>query len=390
MTEREGVTSVIIWFMKIGLNATLLSGQPGYRSAGIHNYMDRLLEYLPAVTPPDWKLTAYVSAGSLAQYPGIRMREARWDTTSPLRRIVHEQLVQPWALGEFDLFHALAFVGPVVQRAPLVVTVYDLSFIHYPERMPASRRLYLRLLTGLTCRRARRVLAISESTARDLTATYGIPRDKIDVALCGHDADIYQPLPEPVVSAFRAAKGLPERFWLFVGTIEPRKNLTTLFEAYAALPPDKRLPLVIGGGRGWQTEPIFAAVERLGLRESVRFVGFIPSEELALWYNSAEVFVFPSVFEGFGLPVLEAMACGTPVIVSDASSLPEVAGNAGLCLPPLDVAAWRDALRRAYEDDDWRAGAAARGLAEAARFTWTNTAIQTVNAYHKALGTTSP
>ena len=371
--------------MNIGLNATLLSGQPGYRSAGIHRYIDRLLEHLPAAVPDDWQLTAYVSAGSLVEYPGVRLRHAQWDTSAPLRRILHEQCVQPWALDEFDLFHALAFVGPVVQRAPLVVTIYDLSFIHYPESMPLTRRLYLRLLTGRTCRRARRVLAISQSTADDIAQTYGIAPDMIDVAICGHDADVYYPLPDDVIAAFRAVRGLPERFWLFLGTIEPRKNLITLFEAYAALPPNERLPLIIGGGQGWQTAPIFAAVDRLGLSESVHFAGFIPSEELPLWYNSAELFVFPSIFEGFGLPVLEAMACGTPVIVSNASSLPEVAGNAGLCLPPRDVDAWRDGLQRAYADADWRREAAERGLTEAARFTWTNTAAQAVAAYQRAL-----
>ena len=371
--------------MNIGLNATLLSGQPGYRSAGIHRYIDRLLEHLPAAVPDDWRLTATVSAGSLAEYPGVRLRHAPWETSAPLRRIAYEQLVQPWGLGEFDLFHALAFVGPVVQRAPLVVTVYDLSFIHYPESMPLTRRLYLRLLTGRTCRRARRVLAISQSTADDVARSYHIAPEKIDVALCGHDAEIYYPLPEAAVAAFRAAKGLPERFWLNLGTIEPRKNLVTLFEAYAALPPDQRLPLIVGGGKGWQTEAIFAAVERLGLSDSVHFAGFIPSEELALWYNSAEVFLYPSIFEGFGLPVLEAMACGTPVIVSNASSLPEVAGNAGLCLPPRDVDAWRDALQQAYTDAGWRHEAAERGLTEAARFTWTQTAAQTAASYQRAL-----
>lgn len=373
--------------MNIGLNATLLSNQPGYRSAGINQYIDRLLQHLPAAAPPDWRMTAFVSAGSQAQYPGLTLRPARWDTESPIRRIANEQLLQPWQLGRFDLFHALAFVGPLVQRAPMVVTVYDLSFIHYPERMPASRRLYLRLLTGLTCRRARRVLTISESTARDVIRVYGIAPDKVDVTLCGHDASIYHPLPAEQVAAFRAARSLPERFWLYIGTIEPRKNLVTLFEAYAALPAHQRLPLIIGGGKGWQTERIFAAVDRLGLRDNVHFVGFIPSEEMALWYNSAELFLFPSIFEGFGLPVLEAMACGTPVIISDASSLPEVAGDVGLCLPPRDVDAWRDALQRAYNDSDWRRDAAQRGLAKAQQFTWEDTAQRTVAAYAKAIST---
>ncbi|MEP7294141.1 MAG: glycosyltransferase family 1 protein, partial [Chloroflexota bacterium] len=246
------------------------------------------------------------------------------------------------------------------------------------------RRLYLRLFTGLTCRRARRVIAISHSTARDLTATLGIPADKIDVAAPGYDPALYRPLPADQIAAFRRANHLPDRFWLFVGTLEPRKNLPILLEAYAQLP--HRLPLVIGGGKGWDYEPIFAAVKRHRLENFVNFVGFIPSEDLPIWYNCAEAFVYPSVFEGFGLPVLEAMVCGTPVIVSDASSLPEIASQSGLCVPPDDVAAWAEALRRAHDDADWRASARERGMIEAARYSWALTAQQTAASYRKALG----
>ncbi|MFN8450879.1 MAG: glycosyltransferase family 1 protein [Anaerolineae bacterium] len=191
------------------------------------------------------------------------------------------------------------------------------------------------------------------------------------------------PCPPTRSPRFAQQNNLPERFWLFVGTLEPRKNLTTLIDAYAAL-PEKPL-LVIGGGKGWDYEPIFAAVERHGLGDSVRFAGFIPADDLPIWYNCAEAFVYPSVFEGFGMPVLEAMACGTPVIVSDASSLPEVAGDAGLCVPPNDVQAWTAALRRAWDDAAWRDQARARGLAQAARYTWAETARQTVESYRRAM-----
>src|SRR5262249_12061349 len=160
------------------------------------------------------------------------------------------------------------------------------------------------------------VIAISHSTARDLTATMGIPAEKIDVAAPGSDPQVFRPLPDAEINAFRQSKNLPQNFWLFIGTLEPRKNLPTLLEAYAALP--KHLPLVIGGGKGWQYDDIFATIERHNLKDDVRFAGFIPADELPFWYNSASAFVYPSVFEGFGLPVLEAMACGTPVIVSDA------------------------------------------------------------------------
>jgi glycosyltransferase involved in cell wall biosynthesis len=370
--------------MHIGLNAHLLSSKTGYRTAGIHGYIDGLLRHLPAAVPSGWDLTAFVGAANRAQIAGLTLRHSRMDTESPLKRILWEQTIQPFELSGLDLYHALAFVAPLILNRPSVVTIYDLSFIHYPARLTASRRLYLRLLTGLTCRRARRVIAISHSTARDLTETLHIPADKIDVAAPGCAPTQFQPLTASQIASFRHTKNLPDRFWLFIGTLEPRKNLPVLLEAYATLP--SRPPLIIGGGKGWDYEPIFAAVERHQLGDSVQFVGFVPTDELPIWYNCAEAFVYPSVFEGFGLPVLEAMACGTPVIVSDASSLPEVAGKAGLCIPPQDVAAWTAALRRVWEDDEWRRAARERGLVEARRYSWAATAQQTAASYRKALG----
>jgi glycosyltransferase involved in cell wall biosynthesis len=370
--------------MHIGLNAHLLSSQAGYRSAGIHGYIHHLLKHLPQAAPGDWRFTAMVGAANRAQYDGITMRRSRWDNESPNKRILWEQLAQPFQLDDFDLYHALAFVAPLWLSKPCVVTVYDLSFMRYPERLSPSRRLYLRLFTGLTCRRARRVIAISHSTGDDVATLLGVPREKIDVTPLGYDAEVFKPLPLEQIAQFRAQKSLPERFWLFVGTLEPRKNLVTLLRAYAALPRAERLPLVLGGGKGWKYDDIFATVEDQQLRDEVLFPGFIPTEELPLWYNSTEVFLFPSVFEGFGLPVLEAMACGRPVITSNVSSLPEVAGDAGLCLPPHEVEAWTAALSRAYHDAQWRRAVGERGLQAAQRFTWQETARLTVESYRQA------
>lgn len=371
--------------MHIGLNAHLLSGQAGYRSAGIHGYIYNLLAHLPAAAPSDWRFTALVGRDNPHRFEGITSRYSRWSTESPLRRIIWEQLAQPWQLGSFDLYHALAFVSPVLVNPPAVVTVYDLSFIHYLEVLSPARRLYLRLFTALSCRRARRVIAISHSTARDVAETLNIASQKIDVAACGYDAARYKPLPPAEVEAFRQRKSLPERFWLFVGTLEPRKNLVTLLDAYASLPRADRLPLVLAGGRGWQYDDIFDRVERHQLSGDVFFPGFIPTEDLPLWYNSAETFLYPSVFEGFGLPVLEAMACARPVIVSDASSLPEVVGDAGLKVPPRSVDAWAECLRRAAFDVDWRQQSAWQAIVEAARYSWRETARSTINSYQQAL-----
>jgi glycosyltransferase involved in cell wall biosynthesis len=368
----------------IGINAHLLSGKAGYRSAGIHGYIAGTLAHLHAAAP-DWRFTVMVGRDNGLTFDGLTMRRAGLDTESPLRRILWEQVAQPMQLGEFDLLHSMAFVSPLLLTKPSLVTVYDLSFIHYPQVLSAARRLYLRLFTALSCQRARRVIAISHSTARDLTASLGIPAEKIDVAAPGYDSAAYRPLPPAEVTTFKRAKGLPERFWLFLGTLEPRKNLVTLIEAYAALAPADRLPLILAGGKGWDYQPIFDAVERHGLQSAVQFPGYLPFAELPFWYNGADCFLYPSVFEGFGLPALEAMACGTPVIVSDASSLPEVVGTAGICLPPRDVSAWTAALQRAAQDSGWRESARARGLVEAARYSYAETARVHVASYRTVL-----
>jgi glycosyltransferase involved in cell wall biosynthesis len=294
-------------------------------------------------------------------------------------------VIQPFQLGEYDLYHAGAFVAPVLLNTPMVVTVYDLTFMRYPERLTSARRLYLRAFTEFTCKRARRIIAISESTKQDIVDLLGIPAEKIDVTPLGYDRDVFYPLSSAAIDAFRNEKGLPERFWLYLGTIEPRKNLVTLIEAYAKLPESERLPLILAGGKGWLTEPIFEAIERHHLSDSITLPGFIPTDDLALWYNSAECFIFPSVFEGFGLPILEAMACGIPVITSNVSSLPEVAQDAGMTLPPHDIDIWADALQKAFHDRDWRLAASERGLVIAQDFTWEKTAQLTVASYQRAL-----
>ena len=369
----------------IGLNAHLLSGKASYRSAGIHGYIYQTLVNLPAAAPKDWHFTAMVGAANTLKLDGFDIHRSKLDTDSPIRRILWEQAVQPFQLSDFDLYHGLAFVSPLLLTKPSIITVYDLSFLHYPQVLSNSRRLYLRMFTALSCRRAERVIAISQSTARDVHESFGIPLSKIDVAPPGYDPTIYKQLPSDEIAAFRARRNLPERFWLFLGTLEPRKNLPMLLQAYAGVPDNERLPLILAGGKGWDYQVIFDTIDRYHLSEWIQLPGYLPIEELPLWYNSAEVFLYPSVFEGFGIPVLEAMACGTPVIISDASSLPEVAGKAGITLPPQAVDQWTQALRQAYNDTNWRQQAIQQGLAEAKRYSWQLTADQTIKSYQQAL-----
>lgn len=375
----------------IALNAHLLTAQAGYRSAGINGYIANLLRALPDADPA---LRYTVFAGPQATVPEgtrLRVRRGAWRTERPLARIAWEQIAQPVALARTrpDLAHQLAFVAPVLSRVPFVVTVYDLSFVRYPERLPAARRWYLRLLTRRSCQRARRVIAISRSTAADLTAIFGVPAERIDVAVPGVGEE-FTPLPRAEIEAFRAEKGLPARFFLFLGTLEPRKNLPVLLRAYAALPASDReaVHLVLAGGRGWMTGEIERALEQGDLARTVHLPGYVPAEDLPLWYNAAEALVYPSVYEGFGLPVVEAMACGTPALVADSSSLPEAAGDVGRCVPPHDEAAWTTALAQTMHDQTWRVEAGGRGRTHAQQFTWARTAAQTVASYRRALGET--
>jgi glycosyltransferase involved in cell wall biosynthesis len=368
----------------IGVNAHLLSLADTYRSAGINWYIQNLLSHLPEVDP-HIDYTVFLGERRYPGRAGLDLRFSRLPTQRPLARILWEQAIQPWSAREagLDLIHGTAFVGPQFSTCPFVITVHDLSFLSYPQNFPALNRTYLRMFTRMSVRRARRIIAVSESTKRDLMRYYGVSGDRVDVVHNGVDP-MFRPMPAADVAAFRRQRHLPERFILFVGTLEPRKNVTRLVEAYARL-PRPRPPLMLLGGKGWLYDEIFARLESLDLQGEVKFVGYVPVEELALWYNAAGLFVYPSLYEGFGLPPLEAMACGTPVVASSASSLPEVVGNAGLLVDPTSSEALAEGMRRVLADQGLRETMRSAGLARAKDFSWQTAAAYTVTSYHRAL-----
>ncbi|MCP4424064.1 MAG: glycosyltransferase family 4 protein, partial [Chloroflexi bacterium] len=266
---------------------------------------------------------------------------------------------------------------------PTVVTVYDLSFMHFPEAFPAAQRLYLTSQTRHACRRASRVIAISESGRQDIRRFFGTPQERIDVVYPGVDG-AYRPLPLEDVVAFRRRQGLPERFILHVGTLQPRKNISTLIEAFSQTAP-RDAALVLAGGKGWLFDEIFGQVKALGVQDRVRFTGYVPDEDLPLWYNAASLLVFPSLYEGFGMPVVEAMACGTPVAASDASSIPEAAGEAALLFNPQDVAELGDRIMAVLRDPYLAATMREKGLKQAQKFSWQRAGRETAVVYRKAM-----
>ena len=275
---------------------------------------------------------------------------------------------------------------PLFIRCPFIVTIYDLSFIHYPELFQPLKRWYLRTFTQASAKRAKAIITISESTRQDVIRFFEVAPAKVKTIYCGAD-EAFRPLPPAKITAFRAKYSLPDQFILRHGTIEPRKNVLGVIRAYAAWRNrDSNVPpLFITGGKGWYYQQVFDLVEALNLREHIIFPGYIPQDEMVLWYNAASMLVYPSFFEGFGLPVLEAMACGTPVITSNASSLPEVAGSAALLIDPHQIDALREAMETLFRGSDLQISLRQAGLEQARQFSWSKAAVETLALYNNIL-----
>jgi glycosyltransferase involved in cell wall biosynthesis len=369
----------------VGVNAHLLSGQEGYRRAGIHHYIAQIINHLPADDPPLQVRVFSHDTADLLPNPSLQIINSRWRTGRPLMRILWEQTAWPLQAArlKLDLLHSMAFVTPFLSPCPTVVTVYDLSFIHYPERFPILQRLYLTSQTKRSCRAARRVVVISESGRHDVRRLYGLPSERIDVVAPGVD-DHFRPVARAQVAAFRQREQLAEPFILHVGTLQPRKNIPLLIEALARLGrPGLRLVLV--GGKGWAYEAIFERVTTLGLEQQVRFAGYVPDDDLPLWYNAAALLAFPSVYEGFGLPVAQAMACGTPVVAANTSAIPEVAGEAALLFDPQDVGSLARHIANVLDDPQLAATMREAGLAQARHFSWQEAGRRMADVYRRAI-----
>jgi glycosyltransferase involved in cell wall biosynthesis len=289
-----------------------------------------------------------------------------------------------WA-GGADLFHSPDFTLPPLLRARGILTVHDLSFLHYPECAPPGLLAYLKAVVPRSVHNARLVLADSESTRRDIVELLGTRPEKVRVVYAGVGPEFKPVFDPPLLAEARARYGLAWPFVLNVGTLEPRKNHVRLIRGFAQLlPRNPDLRLVLVGGKGWLYEDVYAEVSRLNLQDRVIFPGFVTDADLPALYSLASIFAYPSLYEGFGLPVLEAMACGTPVVCSSASSLPEVAGDAALLADPTDVDALTHALDEALTNDPLRAELRRRGAAQAARFTWPAAARTLLDAYQAA------
>ncbi len=289
--------------------------------------------------------------------------------------------------GEIDLFHSPDFVLPPIRGSiPTLLTVHDLSFVHYPETFTPALLRFLNGAVPRSVQRATHILADSEATRSDLIAVWDTPPEKISVLYSGVHSRFHPITDESELARVRQEYGLTGRpYLLSVGTVQPRKNYRLLIRAFSSIIEQWPHELVIAGGNGWLFEETLAEADRLGISDRVRFLGFVDDEDLPALYSGATIFLFPSLYEGFGLPPLEAMACGAPVVVSNASCLPEVVGQAAMQLPAGDEDAWRTALLELLPDNVRRSHMVAAGLIRAREFTWEKAARQLRGIYQELL-----
>lgn len=368
-------------------------GPAVHQRAGLSRYTTALVEALHNHADDDLDIQLYFNRHSghdlpsaLANLPATTLNQSQllWRLSvlaSRLLRVNYRPLCR--TVAGRAVYHACEHLLPQLPIAT-VLTVHDLIFEHYPQHHTRANRAFLRLAMPLFTRGATRIITVSRTTADDLESLYNIPRDKINVVYEGVD-EHFHPANEETVRAIRARYS-PDRPYLFmVGTLEPRKNHRLALEALARLKalgyPHR---LLIAGGHGWLFAPIQAHVAALGLEGDVTFTGYVPGADLPGLYTAADCVLVPSLYEGFGLPVLEAMACAAPVVCSNTGSLPEIAGDAARLISPTDASALVAAVRQLLDTPDQAAELRRRGPAHARRFTWQAAALQTVQVYHHA------
>lgn len=299
------------------------------------------------------------------------------------KRILREQIGLPRLAraATVELLHLTGFAAPLRPPCPVVLTVMDLIGVLFSRNFPPASRLYWSRYLPMTLSSAKHLVTLSENTRQDVIRLARIPPNRITVIEPGLDARFRVIADHAALDAVRRELQLPERYFLFVSTLEPRKGIDTLIAAYAQVAGQVQEDLVIVGKRGWYWSQSVRQAEATGLAQRIRFMDYVTDEQLPCVYNLTRAFVFPSRYEGFGLPPLEAMACGTPVICSNASSLPEVVVDAGILLPPHDMAGFSRAMLALARDDNLHETLRDRGLNRASLFSWQRAAHKMTQLY---------
>jgi glycosyltransferase involved in cell wall biosynthesis len=356
-----------------------------YTHGGIAHYTRRLIEALQVIDAEnDYSiLQSRKQREALANRPNFR-RVSCW--TPSHHRFERWALAAEIAPLRLDVLHSPDFIPPAYGARAFVITVHDLNFMRAPERLTEASQRYYRGQIASAVQRADQIIAVSQATCADLVAYTGVSPHKLHVIPEAADR-AFRPLSPDEAATILSRYDLTPGYILFVGTLEPRKNLPGLLRAYHRLINEHRLdpPLVLVGRRGWLDEDMAAVQHELGLSEQVHHLEAVRDDDLPALYNGAALHILPSFDEGFGLPALEAMACGTPTVVSDRGALPETVSDAGLQVDPYDVEALAAAIARGLSDTDLRAHMRARGLAKAATYSWEATARQTIAVYQLSI-----
>jgi glycosyltransferase involved in cell wall biosynthesis len=357
---------------------------------GNESYATNLIEALAEIDQTN-RYTLYVTKREAVERFGTR-----WPNFSVRSTLPHTPLIRiPLTLSAelrrnpVDVLH-VQFTAPPFSPCPVVVSIHDLSFEHLPQTFTWRSRKQLRITVRRTARQASQVIALSEYARDDIVKTYQVSPDKISVIPLAA-SDHFRPISdEEELQRVRQTYGIEGEYMLSVGAIQPRKNLGRLVAAYSHLrdvKPEGKLPkLVLAGKCAWLYDETLSAIKELELSDSIILTGYVPETDLPALYSGALCFIYPSYFEGFGLPPLEAMQCGVPVIVGDRTSLPEVVGDAGVLVDPFDINALAAAIGKVISDSDLRAKLSVQGLARAKLFEWRETARQTLAVYRKAAG----
>ncbi|MGN6393597.1 MAG: glycosyltransferase family 4 protein [Gemmatimonadales bacterium] len=371
--------------MRIGIDATALPPQ----RTGVANYLYGLLRGLARVDD-ETRYVVFAQPSHITQF-GIDRPNFQFEAVDLSRRglrLAWEQAGLPRRIRAhgLDVLHSPHYTMPFRHPAGSVVTFCDMTFILHPELHEAVKRVFFPAMMRWSARHADHLITISESTRDDLVRLWRVAPERVTAVPLAAGSE-YEPASPAAIAAACAQYGLrADAYALYVGVLEPRKNVDGLITAFGRVAP--RVPgldLVIAGKRGWMYDRIFAQVKALGLTDRVRFIGYVTQEHLPGLYGGARLFVYPSRYEGFGLPVLEAMHCGVPVITTNVSAMPEVAGDGALLVGPDDIPGLADAMLRVLGDTSFAHGLARRGRERAAGFSWERCALDTRRVYEQVV-----
>lgn len=374
--------------MKIGINARYLQKE----TSGIINYLLNLIINLKKIDRQNEYILFFgndkpVPAEVLCD--NFKSDIPSMPTNSQIMRVLWEHLYLPVAIKKLkiDVFHEPSFIAPVFKKCPTVITIYDLAFLYYPKCFTRRNVMYFKAMLAGSINRADAIIAISENTKKDIINHFKVHPDKIKVIYGGVDAFFRIVNNAEETSRVKRKFNITKEYILNVSLISPRKNLISLLKSFKKLREDKNIDcqLVIAGGKGWRYKDIFKMVRLLELDNNIIFTDYVSNEELLHLYNNAMLFAYPSLYEGFGLPILEAMACGCPVVSSSTSSIPEVCADAAMLVNPESIDDLTEAIYIMITEDSIKQVYKKKGLERIKYFLWEGTAQKTLSVYKKVI-----